>query len=272
MQSRPSSNTSRITRAATTVPGRLGIAVIAVLAVGSAAPAAAEVPPVAREAFANMPRVTGEWAFTRTREDDDGSRVERFDPATEPKWQLVSVDGREPTEDELRDYAEEIDQRLAREEGRPGDNDFDALAAEDGWERLEEDDRRVTWRFQPAAGATDREGMAKHLRGEMTILKSVPYVESFRLYSDKPFRARVIAKIERFDTRIEMIRLDRRAYMPTRVTTQVRGSAAFGLKNIERDILLTYSDFRYAGARDAARNAAGNAGSAAAAAGSGAGE
>jgi len=254
MQSRPSG----VTSAASTVSGRLGMAVLAVLAVGAAPPAAAEVPPIAREAFANMPRVTGEWAFTRTREDNDGSRVERFDPAADPKWQLVSVNGREPTEEELRDYAEEVEQRLAREEGRPGDNDFDGLAADEGWELLEEDDRRVTWRFRPAAGATDREGTAKHLQGEMTILKSVPYVESFRLYSDEPFRAKVIAKIERFNTRIEMIRLDRRAYMPVRVTTRVRGSAAFGLKSIERDILLTYSDFRYAGSGDAEGGTGGN--------------
>lgn len=267
MQSRP----RNATRTAATVPGRLGmaiLAVLAILAVGAAAPAAAEVPPIAREAFANMPRVTGEWAFTRTREDNDGTRVERFDPAAEPKWQLVSVDGREPTEDELRDYAEEVEQRLAREEGRPGDNDFEGLAAEDGWERLEEDGERVTWRFRPAAGATDREGVAKHLQGELTILKSVPYVESFRLYNNEPFRAKVIAKIERFDTRIEMIRLDRRAYMPVRVSTEVRGGAAFGLKSIERDILLTYSDFRYAGPRSADRTGGsaagdGNGGSAA---------
>ena len=254
MQSRPSG----VTSAASTVSGRLGMAVLAVLAAGAAPPAAAEVPPIAREAFANMPRVTGEWAFTRTREDNDGSRVERFDPAADPKWQLVSVNDREPTEEELRDYAEEVEQRLAREEGRPGDNDFDGLAADEGWELLEEDDRRVTWRFRPAAGATDREGMARHLQGEMTILKSVPYVESFRLYSDEPFRAKVIAKIERFNTRIEMIRLDRRAYMPVRVTTRVRGSAAFGLKSIERDILLTYSDFRYAGSGDAEGGTGGN--------------
>lgn len=250
MPSRP----SRTTSAVNAVPGRSGMAVLAALAVLAAAatvPAAAEVPPIAREAFANMPRVTGEWAFKRTREDNDGTRVERFDPAAEPQWQLVSVDGREPTEAELHDYAEEVERRLAREEGRPGDNDFDGLAAEDGWELLEEDDQRVTWRFRPAAGATDREDMAKHLQGEMTILKSVPYVESFRLYSDEPFRAKVIAKIERFNTRIEMIRLDRRAYMPARVTTEVRGSAAFGLKSIERDILLTYSDFRYAEAGSA---------------------
>ncbi len=250
------------------VTATLGALCAVILAAG-AAPVAAEVPPIAREAFANMPRVTGEWAFTRTREDNDGTRVERFDPHADPKWQLVSVDGREPSQDELRDYAEEVEQRLAREEGRPGDNDFDGLAAADGWQHLEEDDERVTWRFRPAAGATDREGMAEHLSGEMTILKSVPHVESFRLYSEKPFRARLIAKIERFDTRIEMTRLGRRAYMPSQVTTELRGSAAFGLKSIERDILLNYSDFRYAGPGDEEREAGGDpAGPAAGSAGS----
>lgn len=228
-------------------------AAVAGLIIGlCAASAGAAMPDIAREAFDNMPRVTGEWAFTRTREDNDGTRVERFDPTAEPKWQLVSVDGREPTREELEAYAEEVEKRLAREEGHPGDNDFDGLAADEGWELVEEDDERVTWRFRPAEGATDREGMAEHLRGEMTIMKSVPYVESFRLYNDEPFRAKVIAKIERFNTRIDMIRLDRRAYMPVRVTTELRGSAAFGLKSIERDILLTYSDFRYAGADAAA--------------------
>jgi len=224
------------------VPAALGGLVLSLCA----GTAAAAVPGLAREAFANMPQVTGEWAFTRTREDNDGTRVERFDPMVEPQWRLVSVDGREPTDTELEAYAQEVEERLARQEGRPGDNDFAGLAADEGWELIEEDDERATWRFRPAAGATDREGMAEHLRGEMTILKSIPYVESFRLYNDEPFRAKVIAKIERFSTRIEMIRLDRNAYMPVRVTTAVRGSAALGLKTIERDVLLTYSDFRHA--------------------------
>lgn len=208
------------------------------------APLQAGVPEIAREAFANMPTVTGQWAFTRERTDNDGTRVERFDPTADPKWRLVSVDGREPTDEERREYAEEVEERLAREEGRPGDNDFDGLAAGEGWELVEEDEQRVTYRFRPAAGATDREGMAENLDGEMTILKAVPYVESFRLYNRQPFRARLVAKIEHFDTRILMTRLDERAYMPSRVTTEVRGSA-FGLKDIDRDVELVYSDFEH---------------------------
>ena len=94
---------------------------------------------IAREAFDNMPRVTGEWAFTRSRKDNDGSRVERFAPTAEPKWQLLSVDGREPTGTELEEYAREVEKRLARQEGHPGDNDFDGLAAEQGWELVDED-------------------------------------------------------------------------------------------------------------------------------------
>ncbi len=214
------------------------------------------VPDIARRAFDNMPRVTGQWAFTRTRENEDGTRIERFDPTAEPKWQLVSVDGRDPDAEEREDYAEEIERRLSREEGRPGDNDFDGLSASEGWERLEEDDERVRYRFQPAAGATDREDMAKHLEGEMTIVKAVPYVESFRLYSRRPFRAKLVAKIEEFSTQIRMTRLAERAYMPASVTTRVRGSA-FGLKDIDRDVRLTYSDFRYVGPEASADRAAG---------------
>jgi hypothetical protein len=86
----------------------------------------------------------------------------------------------------------------------------------------------------------------KHLKGEMTIVKSVPYVESFRLFNREPFRAKLVAKIEHFSTQVRMTRLDDRAYMPASVTTRVKGSA-FGLKDIDRDVRLTYSDFRYAG-------------------------
>ena len=51
------------------------------------------------------------WAFTETRLSDDTLWVSRFDPrrADDERWTLLSVDGRAPTDSELREFAADKD-------------------------------------------------------------------------------------------------------------------------------------------------------------------
>lgn len=212
-------------------------------AAGSAS-ASAAMPAIVERAIGNMPPVTEGWAYTRETLRRDGNRIERFDPGAEPSWRLLAVDGREPTREELADYAEEIAER--KERNRPGTNDFEGLAEPEGWEKLDESGERVSFRFRPRSEAFDNRAPAERLRGEMTILKNVPYVESFRLYNTEPFRVKLVARIEHIETEIRMERLGERTYLPSAVFTSVRGSA-LGLKGIDEQITLRYSDFRYVG-------------------------
>jgi hypothetical protein len=49
-----------------------------------------------------------EWAFTESASGSNGDLVGRFDPRLPEgeRWTLLSIDGRDPTEDESRQYSE----------------------------------------------------------------------------------------------------------------------------------------------------------------------
>lgn len=67
-------------------------------------------------------------------------------------------------------------------------------------------------------------------------------MRSFRLYSTEPFRARLVAKIQSIHTKIEMLRIAERTYVPGLIATDVRGKA-LGLKSFDRQTVVRYSDF-----------------------------
>jgi hypothetical protein len=63
-----------------------------------------------------------EWAFTESASGSDGDFVGRFDPRLPEgeRWTLLSIDGRDPTEDESRQYSER-----KRSERHDGDHEED---------------------------------------------------------------------------------------------------------------------------------------------------
>ena len=63
------------------------------------------------------------WAYTETSVDEAHVRVGRFDPrrAAGQRWQLVSIDNRKPTQDEVEEYVEE------QEDDRPGIEDDEVV-------------------------------------------------------------------------------------------------------------------------------------------------
>ncbi|MEL7539047.1 MAG: hypothetical protein AAFM91_18525 [Pseudomonadota bacterium] len=216
------------------------------------AAAADELPPELAAVFDRMPSVDPtEWAYTQTVDDGESVTVRRFDPSSNRTWRLVSVDGRRPTDDELATHAEWV--REQNDGDYLGENDFAGLAVAGSWSLTGEQDERRRYRFKP--DVSDDDFLADHadrLGGELTLDTERQTVASFRLFNEKPFRARVVAKINKFDLAIDMQKVAAGTFFPSRVTTRIEGSALF--RRLDSTVVTTYSDFSRR-APDAAANA-----------------
>lgn len=142
------------------------------------------------------------FGFERTTRLEAGGkstvRVERFRPAATPRWTLASVDGRAPTADEARDYARAADKQPVPNYGRLG------AMLRDGAERATAADGNTVYRvtrLPKGSIAANGASMAKHLVGEATIARAGdrPFVAQMRVFAPKPFRMRMVAKVDRFE-------------------------------------------------------------------------
>ncbi|MEM7278413.1 MAG: hypothetical protein AAF385_09835 [Pseudomonadota bacterium] len=82
-----------------------------------------------------------------------------------------------------------------------------------------------------------------HIVGTLVLNRDTGTVDHFILKSTKPFRAKLVAKIKSFRTRIDMQKIADGVFFPAVVDTKIRGRA-FGLKKIDADVEVRFSDFQ----------------------------
>ena len=154
-----------------------------------------------QRAWGNLPiQKQGTCAFTQTvmrPEDYDSDvvvkEVSRFDPdfGTPDPWKLVSVDDRDPEPAEQEEFRPYRQTRLL-------DMLYDQLRVEEAKFIAQEDDIRI---FEMPVNATKSvpKGMAKNLIGTVRVHVPTETVEIASLGVKKPFRMRVIVKVNRYD-------------------------------------------------------------------------
>ncbi len=206
--------------------------------------ARADVPAELRAAFDAMPKVQLEqWRFTETQNNGEETRVRSHDPRRNPAWVLESVNGSAPDEKALEEHAERLQREAENDEGRPGSNDFNGLAEPGSWKLLSETASKAEYQFTPSPDDQEDTEFIKHIIGTLTLNRDTGTVDHFVLKSIKPFRAKLVAKIKSFRTRIDMQRIADGVFFPALVSTQIRGRA-FGLKKIDADVEVRFSDFQ----------------------------
>lgn len=185
---------------ATMMPVRPLAVAFASLALAAAAPA--DDPTLAR-IVADAARVSEtSFAFERTLRaeapGEAGVRVERFRPDATPRWTLVSIDGKSPAPKAAGAYAKDAAKQPVPSYHRVG------LVLRDGAERIQDADGKVRYRVARVPDGVwtgNNAGMAKHLAAEATIAFAGerPYVAQMRFYAPRPFRMRMVAKVDRFE-------------------------------------------------------------------------
>ena len=210
----------------------------------------------------------GSWRYTVTIASEDGPVVGHYDGALdEPvRWSLVS-----PSIDALSeaqrtawdsmgggDDDDDAEADIADEEGSGGSGGsirigqggglfFGADQAEmiaGGVEMLSSTSTHIIYGFEPRMDSDGGGDIGHFMRGEISVRLDPPAVEMLRIYAPESFKPHIIARINRFEIRMDYAS---DAAMPAPVLQQfslhLEGRAAF--QDFSQAVGLVFSDIEY---------------------------
>ncbi len=206
-----------------------------------------DTPPLFRDALLFSTATDLEqWHYLRTRFDEERVIVDRHDPTLpgEAHWQLVSIDGREPTEDERRDY----------EEDRADHSDADERANNENWVKVivpdsvrrlgtEGDALRFGYRMQSPDGR--REKLFAGIEGDLLVVDdaSPAWIREVRLWNTTTLRPALGVRIDSVDL---VFRFQREDDWVVPLEVQARWEGEFlMLKDISDEMRFTLEGFRH---------------------------
>lgn len=187
------------------------------------------------------------WTRTLRSEQRGGDRVEirtvieRYDPsrAAGQRWTLVSIDGRAPTPQEIKDHAKTSAQAMVPNYGRLAGY-FGA-----GAQRTEQGGRTVyrTAKLPSGALTIGKTDLSAHARAEAIVAEGPkPFVERLEIVSMKPVRVMLVAKVDRLDATSRYKLMPDGRPVLVEQTSEMRGSM-MGRHGTLRT-LATFSDHR----------------------------
>lgn len=191
---------------------------------------------------ANPPQDNIVCAYTRTLESSEVSevQVERYSPET--AWRLVTIDGREPTESEVADYAEEADERASRRT-KPTDLTFLTTIRSDSVSLVQDNETTVELAFKPEIGGEMPEEMEEKMNGRLTVVKDGLRPERFLLSLSEPASPMTGVKIRTFEQEATFVKDHvTGATLLESLSVDVRGRA-FVVKRIATEERVVFSDF-----------------------------
>lgn len=190
-----------------------------------------------------------EWAFTESSMEDGVTFVGRYDPRLrrDERWTLLSVDGREPTRDEIEDYRD--DKEDESRDHDDGDNEIDIVDL-NTLSLIEEAEDYFLFRFVPVPDDDEDEEAREFMRqvdGTIKIVRDGLYPEYIDLRNDRPIRPAFSVRISRFLTRLTFgPAAGEGPIVPLGIDVEVRGRALLVVK-IDESESVRYSDYEYIG-------------------------
>lgn len=187
--------------------------------------------------------LSAHWAFTETAQNTDGTYVAHCDPRRSERWELVSVDGRDPTVDEIEEFLEEKDRDREAKENSKG-NGLHSLVATGSLELIEETGVHWLFAFKPKTDTDDEAKFMAFVDGTLKVVKDGHYVALIEMHNNGTIKPGKGVKLTKFETRLEFAQaLANEPIVPVRVSTAVQGKAMLVIKFDEQG-LITYSDFK----------------------------
>ncbi len=180
------------------------------------------------------------WAYTETQANSEGTWVGRSNPSRPPgeRWQLLSVDGRDPTDKELEEYLED----KYREHNKDGDNGVDAMIEPDSVHLIEDADDHWLFGFVP-----DDEEIMNSVDATIRIDKNSGHLEYIDLRNHETIRPATGVKISKLKTRLDFgPAVEGGPVVPLRAQVEIKGRAYLVVSFDEQEDLRN-SDFVYVG-------------------------
>jgi len=188
-----------------------------------------------------------EWSYTRTQHKKEETIVERYDSSRtlNEQWQLISVDGKTPTAERLKEYQEnraearkKAEEKKAKkqEKGKTG-----RMVDRDSLKLLDENDHEWIFSFKPEMGK-DGEDFEKALQGRLHLNKKDQYISHLNMENTASISPVMSVTIKVMKVDIEFALLDDNAVMPVRMHNLVQGKALF-FKTLDEETQESFSDF-----------------------------
>lgn len=180
------------------------------------------------------------WAYTETQVTSEGLRVGRFDPrrSSDQRWQLLTVDGGEPTEKEIEEYEKD----KAHDHSRDADDRVNSLVEPDSVRLIENGDNYWLFSFVPG----DNE-ILNSVDATIRIEKSSGYLDYIDLRNHETIRPAMGVKISRLITRLTFgPAVEDGPVVPISTQIEVKGRAYLVVSFDEQEVIRN-SDFEYTG-------------------------
>jgi hypothetical protein len=182
-----------------------------------------------------------DWAFTETRLVDDAPWVARFDPRKPDgeRWTLVSVDGRAPNKEELREFVHDKDEH----DSSDSEQRINIVGTET-LQLVEETDDHWLFDFVPQE---DEIEFVRNVDAVLRIVKDGHFLESIDIRNHSDLKPGFGTKITTFVVQMQFgPAVDGGPIVPHAMKVRVEGRALLFVGFDETE-LITYRDFEYAG-------------------------
>ncbi len=233
----------RLTMTSTPNALRACIGVLAILHLAGAAQAAVDHDAIFEEAVQAINNdYRQSWAFTETSVETEAVLVGRYDPRrpSGERWTLLSVDGREPTTDEIEDYLDDKDD----DDGEENTDNVDIMVEDGSLVLLEETDDYYLYSFTPAGNDED---FMEHVDATIKVIKDGPYIGYIDLHASEPFRPQFGVKVSEFTTRLSFgPAAEGGPIVPRLVDIKIK-LRAFLIINVDEKNFVSYSEYEFVG-------------------------
>ena len=183
------------------------------------------------------------WSYTHTQENSEGLYVGRYDPRLPEggRWELISVDAREPTASETEYYLER--RRKEQDEDAEDDGGFESVAKEGSIALVEETDSYWLFSFEPVADSEEDLDIMESVDGTLKVNKNGHYVAEMTLQNRGTIKPGKGVKIEKLFTRLAFAPIHQGGpVLPLSIEATIKGKAFLVVKFDETE-KLTYSEF-----------------------------
>lgn len=195
---------------------------------------------------------TKQWAFTQTTHRKDKIKIEQYTPGMvgDSSWQLLSLNGEVPTEEQLKKYNEQksTEKKEAESKAAKSSKDDHSVAVKtsdmvklDTLKVLEENESEWVMSFQPNIADFDAE-VNKNLSGRLHLTKNGHYVNRMVMDNIDTLSPYFSVKINKFHLSMEFMKVTDNVLVPKQVETIMSGKALF-VKNIEEDSQQSFSNY-----------------------------
>jgi hypothetical protein len=204
-----------------------------------------------RDAIKTMEATVSDgWAYNRSIEHKDKVYVDAYDPtaAEGERWALQTVDGADPTDDELAEYAKRQAKRLKKSKGKD-DNTWHPLNIRltegidvASLKPVKTDGNQTIYAFQPEAKGFDKKKVLSKVEGHLWYAPESGLISKVEVRSTASIKPKTGVKISHYSHRATFEALGDGQYALTSFDVKVKGRL-FILKKLDEKATFSFSDF-----------------------------